>query len=159
MWLTYTGVKEDTLGEPPSILQSIKGLIAIGSFGFPLGNFKWYEDLLDVCAKQDWNLHSLHIREAQNCCKYGYCPTDPVTFICFRGIVRFFTAQADLTSITWSFLLSTEAIWKSTLRSSSSVLALFTVVSDSFIGVPLMFSSFTSDRSIMVMSVPQSNRT
>ena len=63
-----------------------------------------------------------------------------------------------MTSIRWSFPLSTEAIWKSTLKPSSSVSALFTVVSDSLLGEPSMFSSFTRDGSMMVMSEPESSR-
>ena len=127
MRLTCTGVEEGTLGQPPSILQPIQDLIAIGSFGLPL--------LTSSGMKTSWmfapsriEILLLSTSGKWTSCRCGHCPTDLVTLVCFRGIVRSFTAQTDLTSIRWSFLLSTEAIWKSTLRPSSSASALFTVV-------------------------------
>ena len=157
MRLTCTGVEEGRLGQPPSMLQPIQDLIVIGSFGLPL--------LTSSSMKTSWmfvpsriEILLLSTSGKGTCCRCDHCPTDLVTFVCFRGIVRSFTAQADLTSIRWSFPLSTEAIWKSTLRPSSYASTLFMVVSDSLLDEPLMFSSFTRDGSIMVMSEPESSR-
>ena len=91
-------------------------------------------------------------------CKCGHCSKDLDNLACFRGIVRSFTAHAELTAMTWSFLLSNDAILKLTFIPLSSTSALFTVVRESLLGVPLMFSNFTREGSTIVMSDPESIR-